>query len=92
MAEKEEEVDDDNEKKPPRVTAVEIDEESGEALPEKRPTHLLNTILVAFTLALIVIMLGAGWRELAVEIEVDRYWVRLAYLALMPIQIFFTLV
>ena len=79
-------------KKGPNVTEVEIDEESGEIIPEKRPTHLLNTILVAFTLVLIVTVLGAGFRELAIELAVDHKMIRLAFLALTPVQVFFTLV
>lgn len=92
MQEEEEQVDKENEKKPPRVTAQEIDEESGEYLPEKRSTNLMNTILVAFTLCLIVIMLGAGFRQIAIEVTVDHNYLRLAFLALTPIQVFFTLV
>jgi hypothetical protein len=49
-------------------------------------------VLVGITLSLITIMLGAGCREIAIEIAVDRGWVRLAFLCLTPIQIFFTLV
>jgi cellulose synthase/poly-beta-1,6-N-acetylglucosamine synthase-like glycosyltransferase len=80
-----------DEKKPPRVTANEIDEESGELLPENRPTHLMNTILVSITLCLIIVMLGAGWRQLAVEVMVDQQYIRLAFVLLTPIQVFFTL-
>ncbi|KAK5169409.1 uncharacterized protein LTR77_005384 [Saxophila tyrrhenica] len=80
-----------NEKKPPRVTAIEVDDESGEVLPEKRPTHLMNTILVAFTLTLITVMLGAGFRQIALEIKVDKKYARLGFIALAPVQIFFTL-
>lgn len=79
-------------KKGPNVTAVEIDEESGQIIPEHRPTNLLNTILVSITLILIVTVLGAGFRALAVEIAVDKNWLRLAFVALTPVQIFFTLV
>lgn len=79
-------------KKNGNVTEVEIDEESGEIIPEKRPTNLLNTILVTFTLILIVTVLGAGFREIAIEIAVDHQMIRLAFLALTPVQIFFTLV
>lgn len=39
-----------DEKKVPRVTAFAVDEESGETVPAERPTHLMNTILVAVTL------------------------------------------
>lgn len=87
-----EEEEDGGPKKPPNVTTVEIDEESGEVLPEKRATHLLNTILVAFTLVIIIVMLGAGFREIAIETMVDKNYMRLAFVALTPVQIFFTLV
>lgn len=78
--------------KGPNVTTVEIDEESGKIKPQFRPTHLLNTILVACTLVLIVTVLGAGFRELAIEVAVDKSYLRLAFVALTPVQIFFTLV
>ena len=80
------------EKKGPNVAVVEVDEESGAILPQNRPTHLLNTILVGITLILIVTVLGAGFRALAIEIAVDSNYVRLAFVALTPIQVFFTLV
>ena len=80
------------EKKGPNVTEVEIDEESGEILPQHRATHLLNTILVGFTLILIVTVLGAGFRALAIEVAVDHSMLRLAFVALTPVQVFFTLV
>ena len=79
-------------KKGPKVSELEIDEESGAILPQNRPTHLLNTILVGFTLVLIVTVLGAGFRELAIEIDVDSGYTRLAFVALTPVQVFFTLV
>ncbi|KAK0848827.1 hypothetical protein LTR87_018071, partial [Friedmanniomyces endolithicus] len=64
--EEEEDVNENNEKKPPRVTATEVDEESGEFLPEKRPTHLQNTVLVSITLCLITVLLGLGFKQIAV--------------------------
>lgn len=79
-------------KKGPAVTALEIDEESGDILPQHRATHLLNTILVGITLILIVTVLGAGFRELAIEIDVDQKYLRVAFVALTPVQVFFTLV
>lgn len=36
-------------------------------------------------------MLGSGWRQLAVETAVDKNYLRLAFILLMPVQIFFTL-
>ncbi|KAL8745961.1 MAG: hypothetical protein Q9190_001958 [Brigantiaea leucoxantha] len=86
-----EDEEDANEKKGPNVAVVEIDEESGAIMPQSRPTHLLNTILVAITLILIITVLGAGFRELAIEIAVDSSYLRVAFVALTPVQIFFTL-
>ncbi|KAG6006428.1 hypothetical protein E4U21_007046 [Claviceps maximensis] len=73
------------------VIEAEIDEESGEVKPEKRPIHLQNTVLVSATLILVTVSLGAAWRELAMEVSVDGNYIRLALVALCPIQIFFTL-
>ncbi|KAI0162051.1 glycosyl transferase family group 2-domain-containing protein [Xylariaceae sp. FL1272] len=73
------------------VAEYEIDEESGQILPEKRPVHMLNTYLVSIVLTIVTVSLGAAWRQLASEISVDGNYVRLALLALIPIQVFFTL-
>ncbi|GAB7356289.1 hypothetical protein MBLNU459_g7093t1 [Dothideomycetes sp. NU459] len=78
-------------KKGPAVVTEEYDAESGEALPEKRPTHLMNTVLVGFTLLIITVMLGAGFREIAIEVAVDHSYIRCAFLLLTPVQVFFTL-
>ena len=70
-----------------------VDVESGDAqLMQKRKTKLINSILVAMTLCLIVMVLGAGWRELAIECAVDFKFARLGLVLLTPVQIFFTLV
>jgi hypothetical protein len=69
-----------------------IDSESGRIVPEDRPTNLMNTILVAFTLIIVVTLLGLACRSLATEIAVDGSYARLAFLALVPVQVFFTLV
>lgn len=73
------------------VSVESIDEETGLAHPPKRPTNLQNAILVMFTLMIITTMVGAGYRTIAMEIVVDRNYVRLALLALTPLQIFFSL-
>ncbi|KAL7275796.1 hypothetical protein RUND412_001249 [Rhizina undulata] len=69
------------------------DEESGEisGYRERRPVILLNTIWVAFTLTLIITVLGAGYRQIGQQIAIDGNMSRLAFIALTPIQIFFTL-
>lgn len=75
-----------------QISEQEIDAETGEARPEDRPTNLLNTILVAFTLVIVVTLLGLGCRSIAIEVAVDHSYLRVAFLALIPVQIFFTLV
>ncbi|KAI1351057.1 glycosyl transferase family group 2-domain-containing protein [Xylaria sp. FL0043] len=70
---------------------VEIDEESGQVLPEKRPVHMQNTYLVSIVLVIITVSLGAAARQLAIEVSVDGSYTRLALVALAPVQIFFTL-
>lgn len=82
---------DEDEKKDPNVGVYEIDEESGEIIPEARPVHLQNTVLVAMTLILIITFLGAGARQLALQTMVDGSYTRLALLVMTPVQIFFTL-
>lgn len=81
----------DDEKKEANVGVYEIDEESGEIIPEKRGLHLQNTVLVALTIMLIMTTLGAGFRQIAIEVDVDGSYLRIALLALTPVQIFFTL-
>lgn len=80
------------EKRGPGVVEIEYDPETGFPLPEKRPTNLENTWLVTFTLILIEAMLGAGFREIAIEIAIDKGWARVCFLFLTPVQVFFTLV
>lgn len=80
-----------DEKKGPEVGVYEIDEESGEFIPEKRGLHLQNTVLVALTLILIITTLGLGFRQVAMEVDVDHNYIRMAFLLLTPVQVFFTL-
>ncbi|EXJ65575.1 hypothetical protein A1O7_01916 [Cladophialophora yegresii CBS 114405] len=70
---------------------ISLDYESGETMLDDRHTNLMNTILVAFTLIIVVTLLGLACRSLATEIAVDGSYTRLAFLALVPVQIFFTL-
>ncbi|KAI0848396.1 glycosyl transferase family group 2-domain-containing protein [Daldinia vernicosa] len=84
--------DDDGEKNPKYFSEeIELDEESGQIDPEKRPVHLLNTYLVSSVVLLITITLGAAWRQLAIEVSVDDSFARLGLVALLPIQVFFSL-
>lgn len=79
------------EKTAARVSEAEIDEETGEIKPEHRGTHLQNTVLVMFTIIIVVVLLGLGAREVAMEIAIDHGYARLAFFILIPVQIFFTL-
>lgn len=86
-----EEEEDEPKEKGPGITTYDADEETGEQR-ENRPTNLINTIMVSMTLLLIMVMLGAGIREIVIASLTDGNWVRVAFLALTPIQVFFTLV
>jgi hypothetical protein len=90
--EPEEEAEESEKSKGPAVVESEIDEETGEYKPENRPTNIMNGVLVGFTLIIITVMLGMGFRQIAIEVLVDSGWIRLAFLVLIPVQIFFTLV
>jgi hypothetical protein len=86
-----EEEDESTEKKGPAVVESEIDEETGEFKPENRPTNIMNGVLVGCTLVIITVMLGLGFKQIAVQVMVDQNYVRIAFLVLIPVQIFFTL-
>lgn len=59
---------------------------------ENRPTLLINPIIVGMTITLLVAALGLGWRSLAQQFAVDGNFIRLALLAVTPMQIFVSLV
>jgi len=86
------ESDDIDEKKGPYVTETEYDDETGMPVPESRPTHIQNAVMVGLTLVLVMLMLGAGFRQVALEIAVDSNYLRLAFILMTPVQIFFSLV
>lgn len=71
---------------------VEVDLE--EELPEERPTIFINTILVSISLCAIITTLGLGFRQIVIEIMVEKGYVkspytRVALLALTPVWLFF---
>ena len=87
-----------DEKKTPNISTVELNggcitpSDMEEAvIDEKRPTLLLNPIIVGLTLALLVAALGLGWRNLAQEVAIDGKMIRLALLAVTPCQVFVSL-
>jgi hypothetical protein len=78
--------------KTPPVLETEIDSEAGELLPEQRSVNVFNALQVSFTLMLIITLLGLGYKQLAFQILVDKSWLRLAFIAMSPVLIFFSLV
>jgi hypothetical protein len=58
---------------------------------QKRPTRLINPVMVGLTLTLLVAALGLGWRALAQEVSVDGKYTRLALLVVTPCQVFVSL-
>lgn len=87
-----EETEESEKTKGPAVVETELDEETGEYKPENRPTNLINSVLVGLTMIIILAMLGMCFRVIAIQVLVDNSWTRLAFLAMTPIQVFFTLV
>lgn len=67
------------------------DVEDGYGTQEKRPTLLLNPLMVGATLCLLITALGLGWKKLGLEIAVDGNYTRLALLAVVPCQVFVSL-
>ncbi len=69
------------------------DDMSQEELTEKpRRTVLIQPILTGVTLFMIIAALGSGWRHIVIELLVDKYWIRLAFLLVVPLQIWLALV
>ena len=69
----------------------------GDGMDEKlieapRKTVLIQPILCAITLVLIIAAIGSGWREIAVELKVDKGWYRLGFCLVVPLQVWLALV
>ena len=65
--------------------------ENGLTDPPRR-IKLNQAILCAATLFLIVAALASGWRQIAIELIVDKSWIRLAFVVVMPLQVWLALV
>lgn len=80
-----------------QAPADDLDAESGVARENgfndpPRRIKLNQAILCGATLFLIIAALGSGWRQIAIEVTVDSGWIRLAFVAVMPLQIWLALV
>jgi hypothetical protein len=64
-----------------------------ESLAESpRRIVLIQAILTAITLILVIAAIGAGWRQVAMEVSADKGWIRLGFVAVAPLQIWLALV
>ena len=68
-----------------------VPRENGVSDPPRR-IKLNQAVLCAGTIFLIIAALASGWRQIAIEITVDKNWMRLAFIAVMPLQIWLALV
>lgn len=59
---------------------------------QKRPVMLLSATMVAFTIALVLTLMGLGARQLSAEIAIDGNYARLGLLVVVPLQMYITLV
>lgn len=82
------------EKKESTAEAEKLEDEDPEAARKSNPRRLLlnQTCITALTLAIAFAALGAGHQQVAVEIVVDRMFIRLAFLALFIPQMWLALV
>lgn len=80
--------------KAPEITVDEVasDVDSEDQVEPPRKAVLIQSVLCALTLILIILALGTGWRKIAIEIVVDKKWIRLAFLLVTPLQIWLALV
>ncbi|KAL2415455.1 hypothetical protein ABEF91_005785 [Exophiala dermatitidis] len=58
----------------------------GIVTPAPRRVVLIQSFLTAITLILLVSAIGSGWREIAIELKVDKSWIRLAFILVVPLQ------
>ncbi|KAI1762162.1 glycosyl transferase family group 2-domain-containing protein [Hypoxylon sp. FL1150] len=86
----EEDVDEEREEKGEKEDGIEVDvtavdlEAAGEV--EQRKMKLSSAWIVAVTLALCTSCMGLGLRSLAYEVETDHSYVRLALIAVIPVE------
>ena len=71
---------------------------SGDVDPEdtspepRRKIVLIQAVLSGLTLLLVVAAIGAGFRQIAIEIGIDHSYIRLAFCLIVPLQMWLALV
>ena len=87
--------DDDEEKDAMSVHPTEAGTEAGDVergtIEQPRPIFLLMPILSACTLFLTTLAIGSGYRRIAIETTVDLFYLRLAFVAAIPAQLWLAL-
>jgi hypothetical protein len=83
--------------RPPSIYANDIyssrHSNNDESLAEMpRRIVLIQPVLTAITLILVIAAIGAGWRQVAMEVAADKGWIRLGFVAAAPLQIWLALV
>lgn len=64
-----------------------------EELAEKpRKIVLIQAVFCALTLILLIGAISSGWRQVVIELVVDKNWIRVAFLAVVPLQCWLALV
>ena len=79
------------------VTEVPYDGEDGAAAGEEqrekpRKTIMIQAVLCALTLIILLLAIGSGWRQVAIELAIDHSMLRLAFAAVVPLQMWLALV
>jgi len=65
----------------------------GEEQKEKpRKLILIQAVLCALTLTLLIAAIGSGWRQIAIEVAVDKQMLRLGFAVVVPFQCWLALV
>ncbi len=68
-----------------------VDSETG-AGDDSRHIVLMQPLMAALTLLMSCAAIGSGWRKIALQIAIDRNFMRLAFLAVVPAQLWLALV
>lgn len=90
---KEEEQEDEKKEGGVAVTEVSVDGSDAERGTPAKPRKIVlwNPILSGCTLCLTVLAIGLGWRQIAIEMGYDNDWTRLAFIAVIPAQVWLAL-
>lgn len=67
------------------------DLETGGFLVPQRPVHVMNSFLISITILIVTCSIGAAVRSIVDECRWDGFWPRVSLLAMVPLQITFTL-